>query len=82
MAPDNKVPYQDPVLLLFVVSDTPHDGSVICKLLDVTRSRVVAEVCGVKSEEDGGQHSPLWSSSAADHSSEVMSFSQTYCGLS
>ena len=68
MASDNKVPHQAPVFLLFIIFDTPQDGRVICEPLDVTRIRVVAEVRCVWSEEEGGQHSPLKSSNAADHS--------------
>ena len=66
MATDNNVPHQAPVFLLFIISDIPHDGPVICELLDVTCIKVISEVHCVQSEEEGGQHSPLQSSYATD----------------
>ncbi len=68
VVPDSKVPHQTPILLLSVIPDTPHDGSVICKLLNVTQLRVVAEVRGVQSEEKRGQYRPLGGSCAANYS--------------
>ncbi|KAG5273219.1 hypothetical protein AALO_G00148960 [Alosa alosa] len=64
--PLHKVLHQAPVLLLLLIPDTPHNCSIVRKLLHVawccSRSQ------SVQGEQDWREHSFLWRSGAADHS--------------
>ena len=67
LTPCDKVVHHSSVLSLLTLADTSNYSRVIRKLLKMARLCLVAEVCGVKGEEERREDSPLWGPGVADH---------------
>lgn len=80
--PDSKVPHQVPVILLSGFPDSPTDGRVISKPLDVTQLLSYDSVRSVQAEEKWAKHCALGDSSAAEYGVRCDVFCLTHCGLS
>ena len=80
LTPCDKDVHHSSVFSLLTLADTSNDSRVIRKLLLKTaRLCLVAEVCGIKGEEERREDSPLWGTGVA---SDTQCCKHTYYGQS